>query len=142
MILCSLLCFFEVCLPWVFVNMPYCLLSQVFKDGNGYKAAWFSAKVMDLKDGKAYVSYTDLSSAEGESLFLLSIYGLGIGRLLMLPNPENLVKLCSHFLFAACTFWLMYDSLKNERCGLYECVAATSDGCTVALIFLAMELIL
>eukprot|EP00258_Populus_trichocarpa_P036288 XP_024452307.1 uncharacterized protein LOC7461980 isoform X2 [Populus trichocarpa] len=38
---------------------------EVFKDGNGYKAAWFSAKVMDLKDGKAYVSYTDLSSAEG-----------------------------------------------------------------------------
>ncbi|KAJ6706141.1 AGENET DOMAIN-CONTAINING PROTEIN-RELATED [Salix purpurea] len=38
---------------------------EVFKDGNGYKAAWFSAKVLDLKDGKAYVSYTDLSSAEG-----------------------------------------------------------------------------
>lgn len=75
MVLCSLLCFFEVCLPWVFVNMPYCLLSQVFKDGNGYKAAWFSAKVMDLKDGKAYVSYTDLSSAEGESIvFIINLW--------------------------------------------------------------------
>ncbi|KAG5228934.1 WISKOTT-ALDRICH SYNDROME PROTEIN [Salix suchowensis] len=39
---------------------------EVFKDGNGFKAAWFSANVVDLKDGSAYVSYTDLSSVEGE----------------------------------------------------------------------------
>ncbi|KAJ6711785.1 hypothetical protein OIU79_008083 [Salix purpurea] len=38
---------------------------EVFKDGNGFKAAWFSANVVDLKDGSAYVSYTDLSSVEG-----------------------------------------------------------------------------
>ena len=96
---------------------------------------------MDLKDGKAYVSYTDLSSAEGESLFLLSIYGLGIGRLLMLLNPENLEKFCAYFVLAECALWRMYDCLKNERCGLNVCVAAASDGCTAAIIFLAMELI-
>lgn len=107
---------------FVFVNLSCCLLSQVFKDGNGYKAAWFSAKVLDLKDGKAYVSYTDLSSAEGESLFLLSIYGLDIGRLLMLLNPENLEKFCAYFLLAECALWRMYDCLKNERCGLYVCM--------------------
>ncbi|XP_011001485.1 PREDICTED: uncharacterized protein LOC105108745 isoform X2 [Populus euphratica] len=40
-------------------------LVEVFKDGNGFKAAWFSANVVDLKDGSAYVSYTNLSSVEG-----------------------------------------------------------------------------
>ncbi|KAH8521294.1 hypothetical protein H0E87_002372 [Populus deltoides] len=40
-------------------------LVEVFKDGNGFKAAWFSANVVDLKDGSACVSYTDLSSVEG-----------------------------------------------------------------------------
>jgi len=30
---------------------------QVFKDGEGFKAAWYKAKVLSVKDGKAYVSY-------------------------------------------------------------------------------------
>eukprot|EP00257_Ricinus_communis_P022125 XP_015581773.1 uncharacterized protein LOC8267715 isoform X3 [Ricinus communis] len=38
---------------------------EVFKDGNGFKAAWFSAKVLSLKDGKAYVNYTELTSGQG-----------------------------------------------------------------------------
>ncbi|XP_021682092.2 uncharacterized protein LOC110666046 isoform X3 [Hevea brasiliensis] len=38
---------------------------EVFKDGSGFKAAWFPAKVLSLKDGKAYVSYTELTSGEG-----------------------------------------------------------------------------
>ncbi|KAK4744613.1 hypothetical protein SAY87_010925 [Trapa incisa] len=38
---------------------------EVFKDENGYNAAWFSAEVLSLKDGKAFVSYTELQSTEG-----------------------------------------------------------------------------
>ncbi|KAK4770373.1 hypothetical protein SAY87_030905 [Trapa incisa] len=38
---------------------------EVFKDENGYKAAWFSAEVLNLKDGKAFVSYTELQLTEG-----------------------------------------------------------------------------
>ncbi|KAG8662260.1 hypothetical protein MANES_01G081400v8 [Manihot esculenta] len=37
---------------------------EVFKDGSGFKAAWFPAKVLSLKEGKAYVSYTELASGE------------------------------------------------------------------------------
>ncbi|XP_057975889.1 uncharacterized protein LOC131163332 isoform X2 [Malania oleifera] len=40
-------------------------LVEVFKDGDGYKAAWFSANVLSLKDGKACVCYTELPSDEG-----------------------------------------------------------------------------
>ncbi|XP_027921532.1 uncharacterized protein LOC114179400 isoform X5 [Vigna unguiculata] len=32
-------------------------LVEVFKDGEGFKAAWYKAKVLSVKDGKAYVSY-------------------------------------------------------------------------------------
>ncbi|XP_020534267.1 uncharacterized protein LOC105632277 isoform X2 [Jatropha curcas] len=38
---------------------------EVFKDGSGFKAAWFLADVLSLKDGKAYVRYSDLTSSEG-----------------------------------------------------------------------------
>ncbi|KAJ4838545.1 hypothetical protein Tsubulata_032876 [Turnera subulata] len=38
---------------------------EVFKDSSGFKAAWFSANVLSLKDGKAYVCYTDLAVGEG-----------------------------------------------------------------------------
>ncbi|XP_057993525.1 uncharacterized protein LOC110651242 isoform X2 [Hevea brasiliensis] len=38
---------------------------EVFKDGSGFKAAWFPAKILSLKDGKAYVSYAELTSGEG-----------------------------------------------------------------------------
>ncbi|XP_038688245.1 platelet binding protein GspB isoform X1 [Tripterygium wilfordii] len=34
---------------------------EVFKEGDGFKAAWFSANVLSLKDGKAYVCYTELA---------------------------------------------------------------------------------
>ncbi|CAK7356365.1 unnamed protein product [Dovyalis caffra] len=63
---------------------------EVFKDENGFKAAWYLANVVDLKDGKACVSYTNLSLVEGESSSLMSFYVLGTGRLLMLLNAENL----------------------------------------------------
>ncbi|KAG8659470.1 uncharacterized protein LOC110609645 isoform X3 [Manihot esculenta] len=38
---------------------------EVFKDGDGYRAAWFPAKILSLEDGKVYVSYTELTSGEG-----------------------------------------------------------------------------
>ncbi|KAJ7944737.1 Agenet domain protein [Quillaja saponaria] len=40
-------------------------LVEVFKDGERIKAAWFTANVLSLKDGTAYVCYTDLQSDEG-----------------------------------------------------------------------------
>lgn len=40
---------------------------QVFKDGGGLKAAWFTANVLSLKDGKAYVGYSVLLDDEGWS---------------------------------------------------------------------------
>ncbi|KAH1157371.1 hypothetical protein AAZX31_11G033300 [Glycine max] len=41
------------------------LLVEVFKDEEGFKAAWFSANILTLKDNKAYVGYTSLVAAEG-----------------------------------------------------------------------------
>ncbi|WOG88466.1 hypothetical protein DCAR_0207701 [Daucus carota subsp. sativus] len=42
-------------------------LVEVFKDcGNG-KAAWYSANILSLKDGKAFLSYTDLQAEDGKS---------------------------------------------------------------------------
>ncbi|XP_019057233.1 PREDICTED: uncharacterized protein LOC104806728 isoform X2 [Tarenaya hassleriana] len=38
---------------------------EVFKEGPGLRTGWYSANVLSLKDGKAYVCYTDLSSDEG-----------------------------------------------------------------------------
>ncbi|XP_021767965.1 uncharacterized protein LOC110732341 isoform X2 [Chenopodium quinoa] len=38
---------------------------EVFKPGNGLKSAWYSANVLSLEDGKAYVCYNDLLSEEG-----------------------------------------------------------------------------
>ncbi|KAJ8754815.1 hypothetical protein K2173_012739 [Erythroxylum novogranatense] len=38
---------------------------EVFKDGNGFKSAWFSANVLSLKDGMAHVEYDELRTAEG-----------------------------------------------------------------------------
>ncbi|XP_050227971.1 uncharacterized protein LOC126677416 isoform X2 [Mercurialis annua] len=38
---------------------------EVFKDGSGFKAAWFSAKVLSLQDGKAHVIYSDLTLSGG-----------------------------------------------------------------------------
>lgn len=40
-------------------------LVEIFKDGDGYKAAWFLANVLSVKDGKAYLCYKDLQSDEG-----------------------------------------------------------------------------
>ncbi|RDY01753.1 hypothetical protein CR513_14880, partial [Mucuna pruriens] len=37
----------------------------VFKDGEGFKAAWYTANILSLKDGKAYVCYTVLVDDEG-----------------------------------------------------------------------------
>jgi len=45
---------------------------QVFKDDEGFKAAWFPANILSLKDGKAYVCYSSLVAAEGWSnIFML-----------------------------------------------------------------------
>ncbi|XP_022951115.1 uncharacterized protein LOC111454034 isoform X2 [Cucurbita moschata] len=38
---------------------------EVFKDGNGLKASWFTANVLSVKEGKAYVSYTELQPEQG-----------------------------------------------------------------------------
>ncbi|KAF7810103.1 uncharacterized protein G2W53_036846 [Senna tora] len=40
-------------------------LVEVFKDGEGFKSAWFTASVLSLKDGKAYVCYNVLVADEG-----------------------------------------------------------------------------
>ncbi|TKY55458.1 Tudor, plant [Spatholobus suberectus] len=40
-------------------------LVEVFKDGEGFKAAWYTANILSLKDGKAYVCYTVLVDDEG-----------------------------------------------------------------------------
>lgn len=40
---------------------------EVFKDGGGLKSAWYSANVLRLEDGKAYVCYADLLSEEGSA---------------------------------------------------------------------------
>ncbi|XP_050907061.1 uncharacterized protein LOC127120606 isoform X4 [Lathyrus oleraceus] len=39
-------------------------LVEVFKDEEGYKAAWFIANILSLKDGKAYICYTSLAAVE------------------------------------------------------------------------------
>ncbi|XP_065857856.1 uncharacterized protein [Euphorbia lathyris] len=46
-------------------NMKEHSLVEVYKDGNGLKAAWYPAKVMSFKDGKAFVEYTELALGEG-----------------------------------------------------------------------------
>lgn len=38
---------------------------EVYKDGDGCKAAWFSANVLSLKDGKVYLCYSEIPSNEG-----------------------------------------------------------------------------
>ncbi|PSS09710.1 GPI-anchored adhesin-like protein precursor [Actinidia chinensis var. chinensis] len=40
-------------------------LVEVRKDSHDFKTAWFSANVLSLKDGKAFVCYTELQSDEG-----------------------------------------------------------------------------
>ncbi|GMH09544.1 hypothetical protein Nepgr_011385 [Nepenthes gracilis] len=40
-------------------------LVEVFKDADGFIPGWFSARVLTLKDGKAYVSYDDLLLEDG-----------------------------------------------------------------------------
>lgn len=39
---------------------------EVLKDTDGFKAAWFTANVLSLEDGKAYVCYTELQTDNGE----------------------------------------------------------------------------
>ncbi|XP_057513316.1 uncharacterized protein LOC130795302 isoform X2 [Actinidia eriantha] len=43
-------------------------LVEVRKDSHDFKTAWFSANVLSLKDGKAFVCYTELQSDEGSGL--------------------------------------------------------------------------
>ncbi|KAL5186565.1 hypothetical protein HKD37_05G012401 [Glycine soja] len=38
---------------------------EVFKDGEGFTAAWYTASILNLKDGKAYVCYVVLLDDEG-----------------------------------------------------------------------------
>ncbi|KNA20811.1 hypothetical protein SOVF_049010 isoform B [Spinacia oleracea] len=38
---------------------------EVFKPGNGLKSAWYSANILSVEDGKAYVCYNELLSEEG-----------------------------------------------------------------------------
>ena len=39
---------------------------QVFKDGGIFKPAWYSATILELKDGKALLCYTDLQAEDGK----------------------------------------------------------------------------
>ncbi|XP_012573634.1 protein SWOLLEN 1-like isoform X3 [Cicer arietinum] len=50
---------------------------EVFKDGKGFKAAWFTANVLSLKDGKAYVCYNMLVADEGPLKEWVSLEGEG-----------------------------------------------------------------
>ncbi|XP_009400640.2 uncharacterized protein LOC103984704 isoform X2 [Musa acuminata AAA Group] len=43
-------------------------LVEVVADGDGLRGAWFSARVLDLKDGKAYVCYDGLSDEVNDKL--------------------------------------------------------------------------
>ncbi|URD99702.1 Agenet domain [Musa troglodytarum] len=43
-------------------------LVEVVADGDGLRGAWFSARVLDLKDGKAYVCYDGLSDEDNDKL--------------------------------------------------------------------------
>ncbi|GMH29844.1 hypothetical protein Nepgr_031687 [Nepenthes gracilis] len=54
-------------------------LVEVWKDGDGFKSGWFSAKVLTVKDGKAYVSYNDIISEDdsGNLKELVSLEGDG-----------------------------------------------------------------
>lgn len=38
---------------------------EVFKEGGNFKAAWYAAKILSLKDGKACVCYTELHADDG-----------------------------------------------------------------------------
>ncbi|XP_019445049.1 PREDICTED: uncharacterized protein LOC109348895 isoform X2 [Lupinus angustifolius] len=50
-------------------------LVEVFKDEEGFKAAWFTANILTLKDGKAYVCYTSLVAVEGPLKEWVSLEG-------------------------------------------------------------------
>ncbi|GMJ06117.1 hypothetical protein HRI_004280700 [Hibiscus trionum] len=41
---------------------------EVLRDGDGSRAAWFLADILDLKDGKAYVCYLELRQEDGDRL--------------------------------------------------------------------------
>ncbi|KAK1374706.1 hypothetical protein POM88_030899 [Heracleum sosnowskyi] len=40
-------------------------LVEVFKDGGNYKAAWYLATILELKDGNTFLCYTDLQAEDG-----------------------------------------------------------------------------
>uniref|UniRef100_A0A2P2M6Y4 G2484-1 protein n=1 Tax=Rhizophora mucronata TaxID=61149 RepID=A0A2P2M6Y4_RHIMU len=42
---------------------------EVFKNGNDIKSAWFSANVLSVKDGKAYVAYDEITTGKGKLCF-------------------------------------------------------------------------
>lgn len=58
----------------IYLGLFSTFLFQVFKDGSGFKAAWFSANVLSLKDGKACVSYNELTLGEGKLRCLLAVF--------------------------------------------------------------------
>ncbi|CAN4077985.1 unnamed protein product [Withania somnifera] len=55
----------EACGDAASSRMPEGALVEVFKDSDDGKRAWYSAKVLTLKNGKALVCYTDHQSDEG-----------------------------------------------------------------------------
>ncbi|CAN4127642.1 unnamed protein product [Withania somnifera] len=55
----------EVCVDAASSGMEEGCPVEVFKDSDDGKRAWYSAKVLTLKNGKALVCYTDLRSDEG-----------------------------------------------------------------------------
>ncbi|XP_074326253.1 protein SWOLLEN 1-like isoform X2 [Apium graveolens] len=51
--------------PSIESGMKEGCLVEVFKDCGNYKAAWYSATILELKDRRAYLCYTDLQAEEG-----------------------------------------------------------------------------
>ncbi|KAI4315247.1 hypothetical protein L6164_028077 [Bauhinia variegata] len=52
-------------------------LVEVLREGEGFKAAWFTANVLSLKDGKAYVCYTVLLADGGPLKEWVTLEGEG-----------------------------------------------------------------
>lgn len=49
---------------------------QVFKEGGKFKAAWYSAKILNLNSGKAFVSYTELQADDGNLIYIYNVVGI------------------------------------------------------------------
>ncbi|KAL2926390.1 Melanoma-associated antigen D1 [Bienertia sinuspersici] len=65
-------------------------LVEVFNPGNGRKSAWYTANVLSLDDGKAFVCYNNLMSEEGMVIFVCWFTVLRSNLLLPVPLAVNI----------------------------------------------------